>query len=187
MKRIIVAALLTGLVYFGCSDLGTNNQISPVQTAHKELIKLPAKAALSKDKPSSSSKEISNSRGGVIFLSDSYKTHERKRVSVFASLFVPAGAFDQSDVDITMTADPEYAAVIFQPHMVFNKSLTLNLTYTGLDLHGMNTQDIGFYYVADDGSEQPVQYAQITVLKYFGTIILKGAKIDHFSRYAFSK
>ncbi len=186
-KLLILAATISGMFLFGCSNLVTNNTSQPVSSS-KQIVKLPAKASLNKASSLSESKEINGDHGGVMFLHGSYEDVNGNNIRTFAELFIPRDAFDGT-VNITMATDNNYAGLDFSPHMTFDKSLTLNLSFSGLDLQqlGITEDNVGFYYVDDSGNLTEVKNNGIRLNFHNGTITVIGAKIDHFSRYAFAK
>ncbi len=186
MKQLLLAAVITGFFFFGCSDVVTNTPNQPV-TSKKTIVKLPAKTGLSKDGALSVTETVNGNKGGTMSLSGSLGDEEES-VSVSANLVIPSGAFDGRK-DLIMTADESAAGLDFSPSMVFDKSLSLDLTYSGLDLKelGITRNSLGFYYVSSNGQLSPVPNDGITVNFRTGTISVTGAQIDHFSRYAFAQ
>ena len=81
-----------------------------------------------------------------------------------------------------------YAGLDFSPSMTFNKSLYLSLSFTGLDLKsmGITNSNVGFYYVDSNGNYTAIPNSGMFVNLKTGTLTVIGAKIDHFSRYAFA-
>ncbi len=186
-KLLILAVIATGLFLTGCSDLVTNNTSQPVSSG-KQIVKLPSKAGLSKASTLSVSKEVNGDRGTVMFLHGSYTDANGNDIRTFAELFVPRDAFDGT-VNISMSTDNEYAGLDFAPHMTFDKPLSLTLSFSGLNLQqlGITKENIGFYNVDDSGNLVEIQNHGILVNYETGTITVVGAKLDHFSRYAFAK
>ena len=87
-------------------------------------------------------------------------------------------------VDITITADDEYAAVQFSPKMVFDKPVELDLKFEGLDLD-LTTGDYDFVFIDDDGNIEIVAFNAIHVDESQSKIWVTKADLPHFSRYAF--
>ena len=189
MKSFLITLFLAaGLIISGCSDLGTNAPTN--QTTNKQLLKLPAQSGTTVESEHSVTKRIGAERGGIIYLHDSYKSEDGNLVTVKAQLKLPAHAFDDSYEDITMTADKEYAAVQFNPSMVFKKALKLNLTFTGLskdELTNLSEGQISFVYVDQDGNTTLIKNDGITVDVRTGSVSVRNAEIHHFSRYSFAK
>ncbi len=84
-----------------------------------------------------------------------------------------------------MTADDEYCASTFQPGMSFSKSGIYNISYTGVDLSGVNPSTVRFVYLKNDGTLEYPEHEGITVDFSIGKIAVKNAKLNHFSRYGF--
>ncbi len=187
MKSIIyIVAAAFILLLAGCSENGTS--VNQPATQQKQLIKLPQKAGLSKATGLSITKKVNGSVGSSIVLRGSYLNSDGKLVTVYGSLKIPAGAFE-GEREITMSAENEYAAVDFYPHMTFDKPLSLTLVFAGLDLSELNLSNgkVGFYYVDDRGNMTPIANKGIVVNNLLGSVMVLGARIDHFSRYAFAK
>ncbi len=187
MKSIIyfVAAAFI-ILLAGCSENGTS--VNQPTTNQKQLIKLPQKAGLSKESELSTTKTINGKTGGLIILRGSYMSLEGKRVEVYGTLVIPAHAFE-GERTITMSTDDEYAGVDFYPHMTFEKPLSLTLAFAGLDLSDLNLSNgkIGFYFIDDQGNMTPISNNGVVANNFLGSLMVVGARIDHFSRYAFAK
>ncbi len=186
-KLLILAAISIGLFLFGCSDLVTNNSPQPASSG-KQVVKLPAKTGLSKSSDLSVSKEVNGKHGSVLTLHGSYTDVNGNEIKTFANLFIPRDAFDGTTT-ITMTTDNEYAGLDFSPHMTFERPLRLTLSFSGLNLQqmGITRDNVGFYFVDDSGNLSTIENNGILLNYRTGTITVIGAKIDHFSRYAFAK
>lgn len=187
MKSIIfLAAAALILLLAGCSENGTS--VNQPTTSNKELIKLPPQKALSTELQFSVTKKVNGKKGGSILLAGSYFSLSGKLVVVTASLRFPAGAFE-GEREITMTADDQYAAVSFYPHMVFEKPLNLTLMFAGLDLSDLNLSNgkVGFYYIDDQGNMTQIYNKGVVINNRLGSAMVLNARIEHFSRYAFAK
>ena len=187
MKKIFYLLLTAGLFFFGCSDVGTNVVNQPA-SSNKTIVKIPAKSGHALVTDLSVSKNIDGSKGGIIILKTGFDAEDGNQVGVFATLKIPKNAFS-GNTDISMAADQDYAGLIFAPHMVFNKSLNLNLTFTGLNFQelGIKNDKVGFYNIDDNGNLTPVPNNGVFINYATGTIKVVGAQIDHFSRYAFAQ
>ena len=69
--------------------------------------------------------------------------------------------------------------------MVFNGSVVYNVTYSGIDLTGIDPKTVQFAYLASDGSVQYAANDGIVVDLATGKLQVINAKIPHFSRYGF--
>ena len=151
MKKYIIILLMLGLYLAGCSDESTVSSV-PIsnQTSYK-LIKLPAATGLQVNNIYSDSKQIDGSVGGTLSLNGSYSGGPFGTVTVTSTLVFPAWSFSGTKT-ISMTADDEYCASSFQPGMSFWKSGIYNITYTGVNLTGVNPSTVKFVYLKNDGS-----------------------------------
>jgi len=71
--------------------------------------------------------------------------------------------------------------------MVFNFPAILNQTFSGLDLTGLNPDNVKLYYLAEDGNYEVMQCDQLIVDVANGTITVVNGKIPHFSLYGFGE
>jgi len=194
MNKIFLFIAAISLFYFGCTDVATNNLNQPVNT-QKQMIQLPAKSVsgaksdLSIESASSLTvtDNINGAIGDILFLNGNYTDINGNKIFASATLIVPGGAFDGSQT-ITMACDNTYAGLDFSPSMIFNKSLYLTLSFSGIDLKkmGVKNSNVGFYYVDGSGNYTPIPNAGIIVDLKSGILTVIGAEIDHFSRYAFA-
>ena len=88
-----------------------------------------------------------------------------------------------------MTVDDVYTAVKLTPPMVFNKPVELDIKYRGLDPDQLNltSGNYEFLYIDDNGNTETVSSYGVKVKKELGEISVKKAKLNHFSRYAFTR
>jgi hypothetical protein len=73
--------------------------------------------------------------------------------------------------------------------MDFNKPAELSLSFEGIDLEELNltSADYDFVFIDDNGDTEVVGYNAIHVNESQGKIWVTKAKINHFSRYAFTR
>lgn len=184
MKKVILLVFPIFLIIAGCSqsDLVPT---APVQDVQKTIIQLPpASNSIIVENPISVSEEIDGSKGGMIKLNESYSSQSGE-VKIKAKLRIPKNAFNGVETigyDIN-----EDASIDFHPGMNFDKDCLYDIRFTGLDLTGINPNEIDFFYQAPDGSVFPVQYSQLTVDVEKGILAVKNAVITHFSRYIWSR
>lgn len=182
-KSLLLAFTLFSVIYFGCSDSITN--VNPVSksSSNSSWIKLSSDNSLSNEGSVSKSEKIFGFRGGELTLFGSLSRSWYNRVYVYAKLSVPSGAFKGAKT-LTMEVGDD-AAVDFYPSMEFDSPLSLDLTFVGVDLRGIDPSKVNFYYIAVDGSLQLAPNDGITVDVARGILSVKNAKIPHFSRYGF--
>lgn len=185
MKKLLFSAVLVSLFLFGCSqDVGINEPAQQIG-AKKSLIKLPADFQMLTEDQLTVSGKIDGSVGGFIEDSKELKGRGMRGKEMYASLIVPAGAFEGTKV-FNIVFDNNDAAVQFTPSpMDFNKPLTLNFSIGGMDLKGVDEHSIDFVYITPQGDFEKVDYESIHVDKRQGTLTVVNAQLNHFSRYGF--
>ena len=184
MKITVTTFLLFAFIFLGCSDI----PISPIEqdSPSYQLIKLPPKAGFFVETLYSVTEEIDGKKGGEIKLKEEYETEDGREVKIEMKIKFKKNSFE-GKVDITLTADDEYAAVSFSPGMVFEESAELDLKFEGLDLESLNVEagDYDFVFIADDGSTELVGYNALHINENKGKIWITKAELNHFSRYGF--
>jgi hypothetical protein len=186
MKKLFLFISALSLFYFGCSDVSTNNVNQPANSG-KQMIQLPAKSSLGTESGLSVSDNVNGAWGDILFMSGNYTDVNGNKVFTIATLIVPGGAFSGKKT-LTMSLADSYAGLDFAPSMSFNKSLYLTLSFTGLDLKsmGITNSNVGFYYLDGSGNLVSIPNSGVIVNLKAGSLTVIGAKIDHFSRYAFA-
>jgi len=185
MKITLTTLLLITLFLVGCSD----TPVSPVKNENHsyQLIKLPKKSALSVENSFSVTESIDGEEGGIVRLDESYVAADGHTVYIDVKLTVKHNSYP-GVVDITITADDDYAAVEFSPAMTFDIPLELDLTFQGLDLESLNltSGDYNFVFIDEEGNIEIIGYNAIHVNEDLGKLWVTKADIPHFSRYAFT-
>ncbi len=186
MKYLFFGFLALILAVTGCSD--SSDFVSPPEVTQPQLIKLPPKSSLSVENSFSISKLIDGNKGGTLKIKEEYESETGQTVKIEAKLKIPKNAFEGT-VFITMMIDDEFAAVQFYPAMQFDKTLTLNLKFEGLDLEGIGFDDdeLEFIYVGEDGTMETIETDKNEIDIDEGKLSVKKAKLYHFSRYGWSR
>jgi len=184
MKQLLSIAAILLMFFVGCSEESIVNSNPTSAQKDYKLIKLPASTGLQVNNIYSDTKQIEGSQGGSLSLQGSYSGGPFGTVTVNATLEFPEGSFSGSKT-ISMTADDEYCASTFLPGMSFWKSGIYNITYTGVNLTGVNPATVKFVYLKQDGTLEYPVHEGITVDFATGKISVKNAQLDHFSRYGF--
>ena len=181
MKIILTTLLLFAFFFLGCAD----TPISPVKNDDHayQFIKLPKKSGMSVETIFSVIETINGEVGGTIWLNESYVAADGHTVYIDIKLKVKPDSFT-GNVDFTITADDEFAAVQFSPAMVFNKPVELDMKFEGIDLN-FTAGDYDFVFIDDDGNIEVVTFNAIHVKESQGKISVIKAKLHHFSRYGF--
>lgn len=182
----IIAVLILSLTLVSCSDSILNNP-ETVNTEHTSLSKK-SKKFENDNPPTTVTKTINGKDGGVIDLTGSYIGLDLRIITVNATLTIPPAAFEGTK-NITLTADWQTPGIICEPAMEFDIPLTLDLTYLGVDLLALlfNQNNVFFAYLGDDGTVKPCTYEGIDLNLLTGLLGVRKAKLEHFSRYGFSR
>lgn len=184
MRKYFYSGMIILLSFTGCMQ--ESNITGPVNQPHT-IIMLPAKADMNIENVFSTTQTINGSAGGNIHLYNSYQNASGQTVTIDCDLTVPANNYSFSNTrNITMQVN-DVAGVDFYPSMTFNQPVILNLTITGLDLTGIDPQDVGFYYVDTNGSLIPTVNDGVTADLNSGTLKVENAKLLHFSRWAYAR
>ena len=111
-------AILSALLFIGCAD----TSISAIESDNHsyQLIKLSQKAGQSVENALSVTKTINGDEGGSIKLMGSSVTEDGYTIKIDMKIKVKKHSFS-GDVDITITVDDVYAAVMFTPNVEAKK------------------------------------------------------------------
>lgn len=72
--------------------------------------------------------------------------------------------------------------------MQFDNALNLSLVFTNLDLNALDlTHDVKFVFMGDDGTIELTQNDGVQIQLSIGALQVKNAKIEHFSRFGYSR
>ncbi len=185
-KIKILAVLILTFTLVSCSDSILNNP----ETAQMDNTSLhkSGKKLQNDNPPTTVTKSINGKTGGVINLIGLYIGLDLRIITVNAKLTIPPAAFEGTK-NITLTADWQTPGIICQPAMDFDVPLTLDLLYVGVDLLALlfNQNNVFFAYIGDDGTVKPCKYEGIDINLLTGLLGVRKAKIEHFSRYGFSR
>lgn len=185
MKKVLLLLIPVMLIFAGCSQ-SILEPTAPVQETQKSVIQLPPSNSLNiENNVFSVSQEIEGSRGGMVKMNESYST-ESGHVTINAKLKVPAGAFSGTET-IGYTVDDFDGSIDFSPSMTFNEDLSFDIKFIGLDLSGIDPEEIHFLYVDPAGVTHPVQYSKLTVDVDRGVLEVRDAVVSHFSRYIWGR
>jgi hypothetical protein len=185
MKKYISIIVLLSLFVIGCSEQASiNSPANNAKTTEPNWIVLPKTEGMEINQIFSTSKLIDGKAGGSMLLNYSYNGGLFGKVTCSSSLQFPKGSFYEK-ITFTMTHDDGLCVSSFMPGYQFNKVLTFNVRYTGIDLTGIDLANIGFAYIAADGSIEYAVNNGINIDHRIGKIEVKDAKIPHFSRYGF--
>jgi hypothetical protein len=184
MKKVLLLLIPVMLVLAGCSQ-SVLEPTAPVLETQKSIVQLPPSSSLHiEDNTFTVSEAIEGSQGGMIKMNESYES-ESGLVTIKAKLKIPKDSFTGTEtIGYQINSD---ASIDFFPGMLFDKDLLFDVKFTGLDLSGINPNEINFLYVDPSGVTYPVQYRQMTVDVDKGILEVKDAVIVHFSRYIWGR
>jgi len=186
MRRYIYLFTLLTLFVVGCSEQSSVlAPVNNVNTNEPNWISLPQSDGIHVNKFISTSQKITHKDGGTISLNTSYQGGTYGTVTITSTLFFPKLCFPGKEGVYTVSHDDAYCVSTFGPATVFDKALTFNITYTGVNLSGVNPSTVKFAYLGTDGSVHYASNSGIVVDAATGKLQVKNAIIPHFSRYGF--
>lgn len=186
MKKIFGFLFVAAMVLSGCFP--DSPITGPQETINKySWVETPSNtASLAVERSFETSENINGAVGGNVALNESYFSHN-KPVVITANLFIPQNAFSGTK-KIKYVLNDKKATINFGPNMVFAQDLVFDLRIEGIDFDELcNTTGIVFAYLDGSNNIVPCEYESLTVDAATGTIAVKKAKINHFSRYGFAK
>jgi hypothetical protein len=108
-------------------------------------------------------------------------------ITVNGSLTIPNNAFEGS-LELSALFNSRTTTQIFGPSPLnFRKPLLLTLEYRGVNLSGINPNEIDFYYIGSDNQFYRAEYSSIVVDVSQGLLKVVDAKLNHFSRWGWAK
>ncbi|MFC2085491.1 hypothetical protein ACFLS9_10565 [Bacteroidota bacterium] len=195
MKKLFLVILIAavGSFYMGsCNpDSGLTSPEEPTINKGSEpnWITLPVNSRQVLRKEFSASQRIKQYTGGTIEINESYSGGPLGTVTVSATISFDPQFYDRNlygvNELITLVVDDETCTSKFSPDMDFLKPATYNVSYTGIDLSGIDPALVNFVYQAEDGSVENMEYDRIDVDSSTGLLSVVNAKIPHFSRFGF--
>jgi hypothetical protein len=117
-----------------------------------------------------------------------YAANTRSGIRARVSLTIPPDSMSQH-ARISLTLDDQECCgkfdILFAPHgTTFKKPALLNISATGLELSGENPDSWGLYYINNQSGEwEPMDKEEMYVDMESGTLVVKNARLPHFSRY----
>lgn len=186
MIKYLALLLIGGMVFIGCDpdSISVSPNTDLVESAEPNWIDLP-KSITSLSKSFTTGGLILYDRGGEIVINESYETNNGL-VSVYAKLYFPPGTINE-DTFITMEVDDETGVISFEPSMQFNNPAQLFVRFSGVDLSGVNPENVDFAYLAEDGNYQSMNYNNLLVKIDKETLQLVQGDVPHFSRFGFTR
>ena len=174
MKQTFLLLILVGITFLSCSDNLDNNIVS----SHTDTdLSLPGQLY--------ATKLVNGEIGDELILNETYIDSAGKEINDYARLRILEDSFPGT-VTITMTPNVEDLSIQLLPEMTFNRSVRLDLSFSGINLEEFGYTTTGTYdfaYLANNGDtelvESDISHANIPQNK----ISVQNAKLNHFSRY----
>ena len=132
-------------------------------------------------------KAINGAQGGSVELQGQYINAYGDIVTVNSKLSIPSNAFFGIKV-ISIRTDSYSPVLSFQPNSFFNNKLTLDCKFVGMQLARYNLKSgrTDFVYMSDNNlTFEVVKTDGLSINLENNTAEVKGAKLEHFSRYGF--
>jgi hypothetical protein len=193
MKKYITIIAILLLFAIGCSEQTSINSpddtLSKVSATEPNWISMPTVKTTTRMSVMSTplfqvNKDIDGNKGGKLNIDQRYPGGPFGEIKVKAELAFPSGAF-QGTKYITMIVDTAFGLATFLPHAYFSKNAKYNAEIVGLDLTGVDPQNVGFVYQAEDGTYEYIDYTKVEVDLRIGKLKVRDAMLPHFSRYGF--
>lgn len=196
MERTILLIAILLVTIWGCSEHKSttepvnqnNSSVAQSVTAEPNWIALPKPTfqSLYKGTGFIKTKLVEADKNTKLEIKDEYEGGPKGKVKLEVTIEFKKGTVAE-DTFITMIFDTKTGVITFMPNMIFNKEARLELKYYGIDLTGVNEDDVNFQYLAPDGNYEAVDKRKIKVNIKKGEIILKFVKIPHFSYFGFTR
>lgn len=182
MKKVLFTLLIISLAFWGCSE--DTNLTGPEKIdAQKSFLKVLPNSSNMLIK-TTASKTIDGDFGGLIPLNLESVNEE---YGAKGWLYFPRESFDGTET-ISVTIANDIAACDFGPSGIqLDSPARLTLKFNGVEFNGDDDDEIDFQYIDSNGGLATVDYRKLIVNKNQGWVIVIDAKLDHFSRYGFTK
>lgn len=184
MKKFISIIALLSLFVIGCSEQASITSPNESSASEPNWVSMPKTNGIQINSEWTTTKRINGAQGGFLSNNVSFNGGLFGTVSIAARIDFPQGSFPGNE-NINMTLSSQNTSVKFGPSKTFNKIAIFNITYTGLDLTGVDPSRVEFAYIANDGSVQYSDHEGIIIDKEKGILKVANAQIPHFSRYGF--
>ena len=182
MKKVLLFLSIFAFGIWGCSE--NTNLTGPEKIDSQQTILKTTSNSSAMLTKTTASKTINGDFGGLIPLN---LESEDEETGAKGWLYLPRNSFD-GEKTISVTVVDGLAALDFEPSGTsFELPAHLTVQFNGVEFDDDDTDDIDFQFIASDGSLVPVEYRKLIVNKKYGWVIVIDAKLEHFSRYGFTK
>jgi hypothetical protein len=199
MKKIASFILAVAFFMIGCQDdnsiLGPNNELSDASSSPKgrlilaNWIELPDDGTLAKVGDTDGAgwtvtQKVPSNQDTKLIIEEKYEGGIHGVVKISTVLKIYAGTVKE-DTYVTLNVDDEYGIVTFSSPQAFNKKAELYVTFVGLDLDDVESEDIEFIYLDETEEIMGVESKAMTVDESTGTISLYAGMVSEFAQYGF--
>ncbi|MBT8378907.1 MAG: hypothetical protein KJN64_06740 [Ignavibacteria bacterium] len=174
MKKLFLLLVLVGITFLSCSDNQESNFVSSN-----------SKFDLSSPGHLYASKLINGETGDELILNQTFIDSSGREIVIYARLRVLENSFPGSTT-ISMIPNVEDLSIKLLPDMNFNRSVRLDLSFSGINLEEFGytttgTYDFAFFAVNGDVEliDSDISHANLSQ----NEIKVLNAKLNHFSRY----
>lgn len=181
MKKYLLVIALISLLVIGCNEQMTVN--APVNDPVKKVEWLTIKSdhGLAVEGTKTWAKTIVGSTGATFSSTKALCEY----TSAYVKIQVPAGAFTGTKIiNATLNCMTLYADFAPTP-LTFNIPIYYTVEYTGVDLSGIDPNNLDFYYIDGSGNMVKAIYDEIYVDVANNKLGVINARLPHFSRYGF--
>lgn len=185
VKKYIGFAIIFIMVLHGCTNENPLENPIPNETNKSSVIHFPQAIKAEVGLIYSASNNVDGAKGGTVILDTVYEGSSGP-VEIFAEIKFKSGAFIGSHL-VTMMIDNVSGTVSFDPPSVFVKPANLDMKLAGINLSGLDENNISFVYINPNGNLEPVWSKDIIVNISENRLELKDGEIHHFSRYGWAR
>ena len=178
MKKTFFLLAISVFLFWACSE--TTNITSPEKSQTEHLLKFKSNSNSSLFK-TAVVQSINGETGGTIEINLESTDGD---FAVFGEIVFPENCFDGTK-EISISVAGDLAALDFEPSLVFQNFVNLNLSLQGVDVN--DGDNVSFQYIEDSGNLSPIEYDNIAVSVAKSQVVVEEAQINHFSRYGFTK
>jgi hypothetical protein len=181
IRKYIALIVLSVTIMIGCNPESETNV--PVESPSEKAVNwitLPSPSGMSVNSVSfTNSERIKGRKGGHVMLVTEYDGGPHGVVKIDSKLEIKQRSF-RGTLKISTTCFPEEGLINFEPSSAFDKDLEYTLVYEGIDLSGVDPNNVAFCYIDADGSVVETENLGIDVDVEVGKIKVDKALIPHF-------
>jgi hypothetical protein len=191
VRKALFLIILFGIILLGCSDNFDDTIITaPPKTDNLTKSTPPSSNTFfSTDSVLHASELIDGEIGGWLIVNETYINSEGRQINVYARLRILPGSY-QGTINIEMVFNDEDVSIKLFPEMAFTRDVRLDLWFQGTDLQALGYKSNGrvdFAYFADNGDFELIENNISHVNIHQNKIRVLNAKLQHFSRYGWTR